>query len=198
MGEQPVGGTRIVGRTGGRPQGRWKGASLNLTLVFFKDDGTRRDLPVKGDDVVLGRGEQVQLRIPLPTVSREHCRIRQDNGAILVRDLGSSNGTFINGEKLTGEETLTAGDRLTLGSVTLTAVVNGEPEEVEPPIRQMEQSKTPSAPDDTDPEDVQTPTRDSSHSDSNDDDIADLIAQAAKDESSVFDFDIDLDDDDKS
>ncbi len=168
---------------------------MNLTLVFLKDDGARRDLPVKGDDVVLGRGEQADLRIPLPVVSRRHCRIRSEDDAILVEDLGSSNGTFINGEKLTQETPLTPGDRLTLGSITLTAVIDGEPKEIEPPIRQLEQSKESGAPDDTDPEDLRG--ADAGDSDS-DDEIADLIAQAANDESSVFDFDIDLEDDSKS
>jgi len=64
--------------------------------------------------VTVGRDPDVELRLPDPYVSHYHCKIDQVDGTVLVRDLGSRNGTFINGVRVT-ESHLMPGDRLTVG-----------------------------------------------------------------------------------
>ncbi|MFW6060802.1 MAG: FHA domain-containing protein [Phycisphaeraceae bacterium] len=105
---------------------------MNLSLVMFKADGTRRDFPVTKDRVVIGRKPTCDLRIPLSSVSRQHCEIEVDGDRAVVRDLGSSNGTFHNRLRLQEEQELMAGDEVTVGPVIFTVVVDGEPEEIEP------------------------------------------------------------------
>lgn len=99
---------------------------MNVSLVMFKTDGTRRDFPLTKDRVVIGRTNDCDLRIPLSSVSREHCEIRLENGAVELHDLGSSNGTFHNDRRVT-ESMLSAGDLIGVGPVVLTVVIDGQP-----------------------------------------------------------------------
>ena len=67
---------------------------------------------------VIGRGGQARLKVPASTVSRHHCEIYEFEGSIAVRDLGSSNGTVVNGHKIVGPTFLTSEDELTIGPIT--------------------------------------------------------------------------------
>lgn len=104
---------------------------MEVSLVMFKSDGTRRDFPLRHDHVVIGRTNEAGLRIPLSSVSRKHCEVRVDGQAVLVRDLGSSNGTLHNGSRVT-EATLAAGDQIEVGPVVFTVVIDGQPLQIDP------------------------------------------------------------------
>jgi len=68
----------------------------------------------------IGRSSINDLPISDKMLSRQHARIvKDDNAGLLVEDLGSRNGTFLNGERLAAPQPLKAGDRITLGGVTL-------------------------------------------------------------------------------
>lgn len=111
---------------------------MQVTLVMFKADGTRRDFPLQKSRTVVGRVSSCDLRIPLTSVSRKHCEIVIEGDTITVRDLGSSNGTFLNNARIQ-EATASAGDELVIGPVVFTVVVDGEPKELEP-VRTIVQS----------------------------------------------------------
>lgn len=98
---------------------------------MFNSDGQRKDFPIKGGSLTVGRKNTCGLRIPLSSVSREHFRIEQDGDQLVLRDLGSSNGTFYNGERVQ-EADLGAGDQIKVGPVTFIVTVDGEPAEIEP------------------------------------------------------------------
>jgi predicted component of type VI protein secretion system len=66
----------------------------------------------------VGRQEDCQFRIASSMVSRKHCQIFEQEGQLFVKDLGSSNGTVVNGKKVVDQLALSAGDRLTIGPVT--------------------------------------------------------------------------------
>ena len=68
---------------------------------------------------VIGRGGDSKLKLPASTVSRHHCEVYEYEGQIVVRDLGSSNGTVVNGHKIKGPTFLTIEDELTIGPVTV-------------------------------------------------------------------------------
>jgi len=104
---------------------------MDLSLVMFKADGTRRDFPVTKDRIVIGRKPNCDLRIPLTSVSRQHCELRVDDGKAYVKDLGSSNGTFHNSVRVQ-EQALSPGDEVVVGPVVFTVVIDGEPAEIEP------------------------------------------------------------------
>ena len=68
---------------------------------------------------VIGRGGDSKIKLPASTVSRHHCEIYEYEGQIVVRDLGSSNGTIVNGHKIKGPTFVTPEDELTIGPVTV-------------------------------------------------------------------------------
>ena len=103
----------------------------DLALAMFKSDGTRRDFPLVKDRVVIGRKVNCDLRIPLTSVSRQHCELTVDDSIVSIKDLGSSNGTFHNSVRVQ-EATLAAGDELTVGPVVFTLIVDGMPADIKP------------------------------------------------------------------
>ena len=104
---------------------------MDVNLVMFKSDGQRKDFPLINSVSVIGRGEECDLQIPLLNVSRRHCELRLDQDVIRVKDLASSNGTYLNNQRISEGE-LTAGDRLAIGPIVFTVQVDGQPEEVSP------------------------------------------------------------------
>jgi len=68
----------------------------------------------------IGRSSMNDLPVSDKMLSRQHARIVRDtDGGLTVEDLGSRNGTFLNGERLTMVQPLKPGDRITVGGVTL-------------------------------------------------------------------------------
>ncbi|HSK02500.1 MAG TPA: GGDEF domain-containing protein [Kofleriaceae bacterium] len=68
---------------------------------------------------VIGRSSSSHLRIDEEGVSRSHARIRREGSSIAVDDLGSRNGTFVNGERVTGPRPLDEGDKIQIGPLTM-------------------------------------------------------------------------------
>src|SRR4051812_5963560 len=99
---------------------------MGVVMVMFRADGQRRSFSVTRDMTVIGRREDCDLRIPLSDVSRKHCRMILDGETIKVEDLGSSNGTYRNGERIQQAE-LSAGDTLQVGPVVFVLQVDGFP-----------------------------------------------------------------------
>lgn len=103
---------------------------MDAVLVMFKADGQRREFPITRPVTVMGRKHNCDLRVPISSVSREHCQIERDGDAIMLRDLGSSNGTFCNDQRVQ-EAKLAAGDRITVGPVHFTLIIDGEPADIQ-------------------------------------------------------------------
>lgn len=103
----------------------------NIVLAMFKSDGTRRDFPLVKERVIIGRKVNCDLRIPLTSVSRQHCELTVNGSGVRVKDLGSSNGTYHNSQRVQ-EAHLSAGDELVIGPVVFTLVVDGQPEDIKP------------------------------------------------------------------
>lgn len=104
---------------------------MKASLVMFKADGTRRDFPLRPGNLVVGRKNSCELRIPLSSVSRQHCEVRVEGDSITLRDLGSSNGTYHNSIRVQNAE-LEAGDEVVVGPVVFTVVVDGVPADIKP------------------------------------------------------------------
>jgi hypothetical protein len=105
---------------------------MEVTLAMFKANGDRRDFALPKARSVIGRISTCDLRIPLSGVSRNHCEVYAERGTLKVRDLNSSNGTFLNSTRISREMALNPGDRIQIGPVTFTLVVDGVPAKLEP------------------------------------------------------------------
>ena len=99
---------------------------MQVVLVMFRGDGERRSFSITRDVTVVGRREDCDFRIPLGEISRKHCRLIKDGAALRVEDLGSSNGTFHNGERVQKAE-LAPGDTLQMGAVAFVVQIDGTP-----------------------------------------------------------------------
>ncbi len=104
---------------------------MQSSLVMFKADGERKEFPLNKSEVVVGRKNTCDLRIPLSSVSRQHFKVVQEDDKLMLRDLGSSNGTFYNDERVL-EAALEAGDQIRVGPVTFVVVIDGKPQDIEP------------------------------------------------------------------
>jgi predicted component of type VI protein secretion system len=88
-------------------------------LVLLSTGFTGRTQDLKVDKTTIGRVEDNVFQIAEPSVSSHHCEVLPQGNDVLVRDLGSTNGTFINGEKVTSEAVLKIGQILRLGQVEM-------------------------------------------------------------------------------
>jgi len=75
-------------------------------------DGDEYDL---SDGAVLGRGDAADIRLEDPFASSSHARISRSGDVLVVEDMGSTNGTYLNGDPLTGPQPLHPGDRIRIG-----------------------------------------------------------------------------------
>ncbi|CAN5269602.1 hypothetical protein BH20ACT9_BH20ACT9_15400 [soil metagenome] len=90
---------------------------IPLPMLVVTSDGPLRGrtLVVNDDEMLLGRRDNSDLHLPDPHVSRAHAVVRRHSGAVWVEDLGSTGGTFVNGEPVTGSQSLRHGDRVRFG-----------------------------------------------------------------------------------
>lgn len=92
------------------------GPPLTLEVIAGKSKGRKRRF--SGVRMVIGRSPECEFHIPDPSVSRRHLELVQDESGVLMRDLGSGNGTRVNGE-VTSERILEHGDEIDLGQTTI-------------------------------------------------------------------------------
>lgn len=90
-----------------------------MKLVIEDEAGTRSVVPFE-DVIVVGRGtDGVTFRLGDRNVSRRHARFLRQSGAVFVEDLGSLNGTRVNGERIIGKRRLRDGDLVQIGDYDL-------------------------------------------------------------------------------
>lgn len=93
---------------------------------MYRPGGENRVFKLSRDATVIGRREDCDLRIPLGEISRKHCRIVRSDDGFLVEDMGSSNGTYVNGKRVQSLD-LEAGDTVQIGPVVFVLQIAGEP-----------------------------------------------------------------------
>jgi hypothetical protein len=71
--------------------------------------------PLEGDQLIIGRDAASGVPISDAEVSRKHARLNFQGGKYVIEDLGSTNGTFVNGQRLSGPSVLKSGDVVSLG-----------------------------------------------------------------------------------
>lgn len=72
-----------------------------------------------GEEVILGRSAECALQLPAAGASRRHASVGWSNGAVVLRDLGSTNGTYLNGQRVSQETALRSGDRIRIGGLEI-------------------------------------------------------------------------------
>src|SRR5207237_6568341 len=90
-------------------------------------------IQLRSEETVIGRHRDCNLRVPSSDVSRRHCILRFQDGCLYVEDLGSTNGTLVNGEPVKGSHLVQPGDELGVGPVSFTAEYRMPARATEPP-----------------------------------------------------------------
>ena len=104
-------------------------------LVVLSAGMTGRTHELKVDKTTIGRVEDNTFQIAEPSVSSHHCEVLLRGPEVVVRDLNSTNGTFINGEKVT-ETVLKLGQVLRLGQIEMRLETDTPPSPTKKPIDQ--------------------------------------------------------------
>jgi len=94
------------------------GAPAEPTGARLSEPSGVRDWPLRHGTTVIGRGEEADIRLPDVGMSRRHARLAFDGRSAVLTDMGSTNGTLINGIRI-GEQLLSPGDRIQFGGTTL-------------------------------------------------------------------------------
>ncbi len=97
---------------------------MNVDLLVYKDGQPLKTVSVTLP-VIIGRGKDATFTIKHPLLSRKHCEIFEENGAVQVRDLASLNGTFVNSSRVENISAVDSGSQLKLGSVVMEVQYNG-------------------------------------------------------------------------
>ena len=92
---------------------------MNVKLSVIKDGEVYKQLTV-ALPIVIGRGTEAGLTIKHPLVSRQHCELFAADGSVQVKDLGSTNGTFIDEDPVNTQAVVATGSELKLGVVEMT------------------------------------------------------------------------------
>ncbi|MCI0376813.1 MAG: FHA domain-containing protein [Gemmataceae bacterium] len=91
---------------------------MDAQLLLETGSGRPQAFRLNRPETIVGRRKGCHLRVPAESVSRRHCRIKVWEDVLVVEDLASVNGTYVNGERISKPQIVKPGDRLTVGAVT--------------------------------------------------------------------------------
>jgi pSer/pThr/pTyr-binding forkhead associated (FHA) protein len=94
-------------------------------LVISDDEGKTTSVPLVREEITIGRKEGNTIRLTDRNVSRRHAKLQKQDGAYVLQDLGSYNGTVINGTRLSDTRSLKIGDQIVIGDYKLNIVEEG-------------------------------------------------------------------------
>jgi len=87
--------------------------------IAWRVDLPGRSVALVEGEITLGRSRGCGIVLADPCISRVHALIAVRSGRVYVQDLRSSNGTFVDGERIAGEQEITEGDRISIGNYDL-------------------------------------------------------------------------------
>lgn len=95
--------------------------NTGFRLVMRRGPQPNQIFELNKDNISIGRDVTNEITINDPEVSRHHCRLKRGPSGYTIEDLGSTNGTFVNGQRLTGERPLSPNDLIGLGETVTIA-----------------------------------------------------------------------------
>ena len=105
---------------------------MEVKLIVANGKQKGKEIPVATPKFLIGRGEGCQLRPQNNLVSRKHCMILTEGCSPAIEDLGSTNGTFVNDERIHGRRELKDGDTIKVGVLDVAVKLIGAAESKTP------------------------------------------------------------------
>ena len=110
---------------------------MGTKLVIASGKSAGKAIAVKREKLLIGRAEECDIRPLSDDVSRRHCAVRIEPDVVWVEDLGSRNGTFVNGQRIAEKTKVYDDDLITVGALELrvaggTVRVDAAPQAAEP------------------------------------------------------------------
>lgn len=90
-------------------------ATQSFQLVMGMGPEPNKVFELSKQEIIIGRDVNADVVVNIAEVSRRHARMRMEASGFVIEDLGSTNGTFVNGQRLTGPYVLRPGERIQLG-----------------------------------------------------------------------------------
>lgn len=109
--------TRITSLESLESELRARRQQISAYLVVVEGTNVGEMHKLEGGEVIVGRASTVKVRLNDDGISRRHCRVVSLGSQLVIEDLGSANGTLVNGEKI-HQHTLAEGDKIRLGATT--------------------------------------------------------------------------------
>jgi predicted component of type VI protein secretion system len=106
---------------------------MKVSLVVAKGKREGKIVPIHGSQFVIGRHKECQLKANGSTISQHHCAVLLRGGKVFVHDFDSTNGTYVNHERVQGEHELRQGDLLELGRLSFRIRIDADAEEASTP-----------------------------------------------------------------
>ena len=100
---------------------------MQVRLKILQGSNTGKELKIPSPKCVIGRGDDCHLRPQSDAISRRHCVIITTENEVVVRDLNSRNGTFVNGDRVAEEAVLLHGDNLRVGPLEFEMIIEQLP-----------------------------------------------------------------------
>lgn len=97
---------------------------MQVKLKVVQGSNAGKEVPISVPQFVIGRGDECHLRPKSEAVSRRHCALIVSGTRLVLRDFGSKNGSYVNGERVEGDCDLQSGDQLTIGPLSFEVVTD--------------------------------------------------------------------------
>ena len=109
-----------------------------LCLHITPAEGAKFEHPFRGESLVIGRALDADLTLADPFLSRRHSRLYRSGAVLMVEDLGSRNGTLLNGQRIAGPTPVGLGDVITISNSVISVQVITLAEDAPAPVRVAE------------------------------------------------------------
>lgn len=97
---------------------------MKLKLKVLKGSGAGKEVKIPMPKCLIGRGEDCHMRPKSDAISRHHCVIYVKDGRVIIRDLKSKNGTFVNSKPVEKDRILKTGDKLQIGPLAFELLID--------------------------------------------------------------------------
>ncbi len=88
---------------------------MHVKLKVLRGGSAGKEIAVRVPKFLIGRAEECHVRVNSDAISRRHCAITLEEDDVKIRDLGSRNGTYVNGVRIDGPQRIQMGDQLRVG-----------------------------------------------------------------------------------